>query len=97
VLHAGAGRGLVAVDPAPCWGDPAFDTVDLVMWQAEDLATVAARARDLGRRLGFPEETALRWCAAFAAMIALELAEAAAPGAPTSPRLNMLLELEGSF
>ena len=97
VLHAGSGRGLVAVDPAPCWGDPAFDTVDLVMWQAEDLATVAARARDLGRRLGFPEETALRWCAAFAAMIALELAEAAAPGAPTSPRLNMLLELEGSF
>jgi streptomycin 6-kinase len=97
VLHAGPGRGLVAVDPAPCWGDPAFDTVDLVMWRADDMATVVARAQALGDRLGFPEEAALRWCAAFAAMTALELAEAAPPGAPTSSRITMLLELERSF
>jgi hypothetical protein len=30
-------------------------------------------------------------------MTALELAEAAAPGAPASPQLDMLLELESSF
>jgi streptomycin 6-kinase len=96
VLDAGAGRGLVAVDPAPCWGEPAFDTVDLVMWKAEDLATVTARARALGRRLEVPEGTVLRWCAAFATMIALELAEAGPPGAPTSSRITMMLELERS-
>ena len=97
VLHAGGGRGLVAVDPAPCWGDPAFDTVDLILWKAYDLATCAARAGELGRLLGFPADTALRWCAALAAMTALELAEAAAPGAPASPQLDMLLELASSF
>ena len=93
VLDGGAGRGLVAVDPAPCWGDPAFDTVDLLMWRADDLTTLSARARDLGDRLGLPQDRALRWCAAFAAMVALEIAEAAPPGEPRSARLRMLVEL----
>jgi hypothetical protein len=69
----------------------------IAMWKADDPATVAARARALGRRLGVSEETVLRWCAAFAAMIALKLAEAAPPGAGASSRITMLLELEGSF
>jgi streptomycin 6-kinase len=93
VLDGGAGRGLVAVDPAPCWGDPAFDSVDLLMWRADDLTTLSARARDLGDRVGFAQERALRWCAAFAAMVALELAEAALPGEPPSTRLTMLVDL----
>jgi streptomycin 6-kinase len=97
VLDGGAGRGLVAVDPAPGWGDPAFDTVDLLMWRSDDLTTLSVRARDLGDRLGFPQERALRWCAAFAAMDALELAEAAPPGEPPSARLSMLVELSSAI
>jgi streptomycin 6-kinase len=29
ILDGGVARGLVAIDPAPCVGDPAFDGVDL--------------------------------------------------------------------
>lgn len=97
VLDGGVGRGLVAVDPAPCSGDPAFDTVDLLMWRADDVSTLSARARDLGDRLGFPPERALRWCAAFAAMVALEHGEAAPPGVPPSARLGMLIELANAY
>lgn len=93
VLDGGTGRGLVAVDPAPCWGDPAFDTVDLLLWQASDLGSLTARARDLSDRLGIPQVRALRWCAAFAPVLALEHSEAARAGDPPSARVNMLLEL----
>ena len=96
VLDGGAARGLVAVDPAPCWGDPAFDAVDLLLWGSDDVDTLSKRARELDRHLGLPASRALRWCAAFAAMDALEVAEAASPGTPTSARLNMLLELAGA-
>jgi streptomycin 6-kinase len=37
VLDGGA-RGLVAIDPRPCIGDPAFDAVDWVFWGADDPA-----------------------------------------------------------
>lgn len=47
VLDGGSARGLVAIDPAPCLGDPAFDAVDLVFWQAPDAATISARAERL--------------------------------------------------
>ena len=97
VLDGGVGRGLVAVDPAPCLGDPAFDTVDLLMWRADDWSTLSARARDLGDRLEFPQERALRWCAAFAAMAALEHAEASPPGEPPSAQLGMLVELASAY
>lgn len=40
----GERRGLVAIDPAPCLGDPAFDAVDLLLWQAGDLDTISRRA-----------------------------------------------------
>jgi streptomycin 6-kinase len=32
ILDGGAERGLVAMDPAPCLGDAAFDAVDLILW-----------------------------------------------------------------
>ena len=35
-LDGGAARVLVAIDPAPCLGDPAFDAVDLILWRADD-------------------------------------------------------------
>ena len=75
ILSGGATRGLVAIDPAPCLGDPAFDAVDLLLWQADDVETVASRAATLAPRMGVPADGMLEWCRAFAGMTALELAE----------------------
>jgi len=83
VLDGGQSRGLVAIDPAPCVGDPAFDAVDLVFWRAEDVAAIEARADQL-------EGPVLEWCAAFAPMVALELAEAS--GGPRA-QIDALLAL----
>src|SRR5262249_24303228 len=52
VLDGGPERGLVAIDPAPCIGDPAFDAVDLLYWRATDGETIAARADALGAACG---------------------------------------------
>jgi streptomycin 6-kinase len=76
ILDGGEQRGLVAIDPAPCLGEAAFDAVDLVLWRAEDVETIATRAKQLAAAIGADPERLLRWCAAFAAMTALELAEA---------------------
>ena len=78
ILDGGDRRGLVAIDPAPCLGDPAFDAVDLVMWQADDVDIVGARAEQLASALDFETNRLLAWCTAFAGMTALELA--ASPG-----------------
>jgi streptomycin 6-kinase len=74
LLDGGADRGLVAIDPAPCLGDPAFDAVDLLCWQADDVETIQARAERLAAATGLDVERLLGWCIAFAGMIALELA-----------------------
>ncbi len=78
VLDGGKRRGLVAIDPAPCLGDPAFDAVDLVFWRAEDAVEISARAAWLAPAISSEPERLLNWCSAFAALVALELAEAAA-------------------
>jgi streptomycin 6-kinase len=88
ILDGGSDRGLVAVDPAPCIGDPAFDTIDLLLWKARDWATITSRAKQLAPKIGVPTERALDWCAAFAPMTALELA-AASPESP--PDIDWLL------
>jgi streptomycin 6-kinase len=67
---------LVRFIPAPCIGDPGFDAIDLVLWRAEDVHTIAARAAQLAPAIGADPERMLDWCAAFAGMIALEIAEA---------------------
>jgi streptomycin 6-kinase len=73
----GGRRGLVAIDPAPCLGnDLAFDAIDLVLWRADGVATIAERAKALAARIGADAGRLLDWCTAFAAMTALELAEA---------------------
>ncbi len=77
VLDGGEERGLVAIDPAPCLGDPAFDAIDLVFWRAEDVETIAARAEALAPAIGADGDRLLDWCAAFAGMVALETADAA--------------------
>ncbi len=76
---------MVAIDPAPCLGDPAFDTVDLLFWRAEDVETIATRAEQLAPAVGADDKRLLNWCAAFAAMVALEIAEAP-DGSPRTGR-----------
>jgi streptomycin 6-kinase len=80
ILDGGAARGLVAIDPAPCLGDATFDAIDLLLWQADDLATIEGRAKRLSLAIGTDENRLLDWCTAFAGMAALELART--PDAP---------------
>jgi streptomycin 6-kinase len=76
ILDGGAQRGLVAIDPAPCLGDDiAFDAIDLLLWQADDVDTIAARTEQLAPAIGADASHLIDWCTAFAAMTALELAE----------------------
>jgi len=77
ILDGGEQRGLVAIDPAPCLGDPAFDAIDLVLWQAKDVETITTRVEKLAPHIGTNARRLAQWCAAFAAMTALEIAEAA--------------------
>jgi len=77
ILDGGDERGLVAIDPAPCLGDDlAFDAIDLVLWLADDVDIIAARAEQLAPAIGVDAGRLLDWCTAFAAMTALELREA---------------------
>ena len=76
VLDGGAERGLVAIDPAPRLGDPAFDVIDLLFWRAKDVETIGVRAEQLAPAIGADTGRLLDWCAAFAGMVALEIAEA---------------------
>jgi streptomycin 6-kinase len=76
ILDGGGQRGLVAVDPAPCLGDDvSFDAVDLLLWQADDVETITARAADLALAIEVAADRLVDWCTAFAGMVALELAE----------------------
>jgi streptomycin 6-kinase len=69
VLDGGAGRGLVAIDPRPCVGDPAFDAVDWVFHRA-DPDEWAPRARALATAIGCDADRLWRWCVVLAPMIA---------------------------
>jgi len=82
ILDGGNPRGLVAIDPAPCLGDDlAFEAIDLMLWQADDIDMVAARAEQLAPAIDVDAPRLFDWCTAFASMVALELAEA-----PNTPR-----------
>jgi streptomycin 6-kinase len=76
ILDGGARRGLVAIDPAPCLGDDlAFDAIDMLLWQADDVDAIESRVAVLAPAIGADASHLLEWCIAFAAMTALELAE----------------------
>lgn len=90
IVYGATERGLVALDPAPCHGDCAFDAVDLLFWQADDVATIEARAARLGPAIAADADRMIDWCVAFAGMIALELA--ASPNPPWQ-RVHAQLEL----
>ena len=82
ILDGGDQRGLVAIDPAPCLGDDlAFEAIDLLLWQADDVETIVGRGEELAPAIEVDGSRLLDWCIAFAGMTALELAEA-----PASPR-----------
>jgi streptomycin 6-kinase len=93
ILDGGERRGLVAIDPAPCLGDAAFDAIDLVLWQADETTTIERRADELAAAMGADPERLLAWCTAFAAMTALELA--ASPDAPRE-RVDAVVTLAAS-
>jgi streptomycin 6-kinase len=77
ILDGGNQRGRVAIDPAPCLGDDlAFEAVDVLLWQANDVEMVVARAEQLAPAIDVDARRLLDWCTAFAGMVALELAEA---------------------
>jgi streptomycin 6-kinase len=80
ILDGGERRGLVAIDPSPCLGDAAFDAVDMLFWQAENVGTIRARATSLAPAIAVDVGRLTGWCTAFAGMTALELA-----GSPQTP------------
>jgi streptomycin 6-kinase len=90
ILDGGPERGLVAIDPSPCVGDPAFDAIDLILWQADDVEMIEARCERLAAATGLDARRHLDWCVAFAAMAALE---AASNGGGRSPRVRALQAL----
>jgi streptomycin 6-kinase len=92
VLDGGAERGLVAIDPRPCLGDPAFDALDWVVWRATERAEVERRIALLAPAVGAPPERLAEWCAAFAAMLAVSLARRD-DGDCDERQLALLLEL----
>jgi streptomycin 6-kinase len=56
VLYGGAARGLVAIDPRPCVGEPAVDAVDWVFWGVNDPRAWEPRSRDRALTLGVEHE-----------------------------------------
>jgi streptomycin 6-kinase len=74
VLDSGGRRGLVAIDPRPCVGDPLFDAVDLTLWGARSAASAQAQVAAVAAEAGADRERLAAWCAALAAMAAASLA-----------------------
>jgi streptomycin 6-kinase len=70
VLDGGPERGLVAIDPRPCVGDPVIDAVDWVFHGAPDPSAWEPRSASLAAALGCDPERLWRWCVAFAPMLA---------------------------
>jgi streptomycin 6-kinase len=74
VLRGAAGRGLVAIDPRPCLGDPAFDAVDWVLADGGGEQAVQQRIDWLAGRVdGLDPGRAWAWCQATAVVIAVIL------------------------
>ncbi|MDS1272175.1 aminoglycoside phosphotransferase family protein [Lipingzhangella sp. LS1_29] len=70
VLEGGTERGLVAIDPRGCAGEPAFDAVDWALWRAESLREVNERVAVLAAAIGRSEERLHEACRAMAPIAA---------------------------
>ncbi|QVQ54276.1 phosphotransferase [Spiractinospora alimapuensis] len=90
VLYGGPNRGLVAIDPQGCLGDPAFDAVDWALWKAESRDEVDRRVRVLAPRIGTTEERLLDVCTAMAPLLAVARCTY---GDATEAHVRTLLEL----
>lgn len=62
-------RGLVAIDPRPCIGAPAFDVVDWVFWNTAPDRWHAG-SHDLARALDIEPARLWAWCSALAPILA---------------------------
>lgn len=67
----GGNRGLVAVDPRACVGDPAFDLIDWVFSGGVDRTTLVRRAERLADEAGADRARLWRWCGCTAVLIAI--------------------------
>ncbi len=74
ILDGGVKRGLVAIDPRGCLGDPAYDAIDWAVWKAESLDEIEERCVVLAAGIGVPSQRLFRWCVAFAPVFATALA-----------------------
>jgi streptomycin 6-kinase len=74
VLRGGDGRGLVAIDPRPCLGDPAFDAVDWVLAGGGGEPAVQQRIDWLAGRVdGLDPGRVWGWCQAMAVVLGVIL------------------------
>jgi streptomycin 6-kinase len=70
VLDGGPGRGLVAIDPRACVGDPCFDAVDYLL-DGAGRDGVEARCTALAFASGLDKERLRAWCRAIAPIVAI--------------------------
>lgn len=74
VLRGGSGRGVVAIDPRPCLGDRAFDTVDWVLASADSESAMQQRVDWLALHVdGLDADRAWAWSQALAVVVAVSL------------------------
>ena len=70
VLDGGPARGLVAIDPRACVGDPCFDAVDYAL-DGAGLDGVGNRCAALAPAAGLDPDRLYAWCRAVAPIIAI--------------------------
>lgn len=91
VLDGGSERGLVAIDPRACVGDPAFDLVDWVL--VPGVSRPDHRVEVLSREAGVDREALRRWCGCTAVLVAaVRLVQNGGPSADTCALLALAAE-----
>jgi streptomycin 6-kinase len=92
VLQGGPTRGLVAIDPRPCIGDPDFDAIDWALADATTMEDVHSRIAFLAEHVPDLNPTRVwHWCEATAIIIAIQRLRFGM----TDPQTQTLLELAG--
>lgn len=90
ILVAGPGRGLVAIDPRPGVGDPAFDAIDWALDRATSIDEVRDRIDQLGKLVPDLDRDRLwRWCRATAVLLAVLRLRRVPPDDATQLLLNL--------
>jgi len=69
-LDGGPSRGLIAIDPKACLGDPCFDAVDYVVAGA-GLEGVEARCQRVATACGLDGDRLYAWSRVIAPMVAI--------------------------